>query len=322
MRHDWHYVEELAKTPRIIGRMIRLEQIDPNPEQPRTEIGDLSDLAASIKDKGVLEPLLVKPLPQQQRWLIIAGERRWRAARLAGLTEVPCIELDVDASQIAEIALIENLQRKDLNVWEEADGLAALCQRFGYTHEDVARRIGKSRSTVTESLTIASLPQSIRERCRQAKIGSKSTVLQIARQFDEAAMLDAIRAFENSQAALLKTVKAPLTEARSSAARSNDASENGVFEQDGDFRPEHNGALGGQEGLALDSRANGSVPSSVAMARTDSRGLLTDLSAPVRAYTYQPPAGAFKLALKFKKPADKTEIILALKEILSRLEED
>lgn len=192
MRHDQHYVEEISKKQRTIGRLIPIEKILPNPAQPRTEIGDLTDLAASIREKGVLEPLLVKPLDEREGWLVIAGERRWRAAQLVGLSEVPCIELDIDETQVAEIALIENLQRKDLTVWEEADGLASLSQRFGYTHEEIARRIGKSRSSVTESLTIASLPDEVRQRCVAANLNSKSAVLQIARQFDEKAMLDAV----------------------------------------------------------------------------------------------------------------------------------
>jgi ParB family chromosome partitioning protein len=120
--------------------------------------------------------------------MIIAGERRWRASRLAGLTEVPCIEMDLDEKEIAEIALIENLQRKDLNIWEEADGLRALADKFGYTQDDIARKISKSRSTVTELMTIAGLPSDIRERCRTADISSKSTLLEVARQFDDAAM--------------------------------------------------------------------------------------------------------------------------------------
>jgi ParB family chromosome partitioning protein len=114
--------------------------------------------------------------------MIIAGERRWRASKAAGLREVPCIEMEVDDRAVAEIALIENMQRKDLTAWEEADGLAALCERFGYTHEDVARKVGKSRSTVTEALSIASLPEVIREKCRRADIGAKSLLLQIVRQ--------------------------------------------------------------------------------------------------------------------------------------------
>ncbi|HEY0323666.1 MAG TPA: ParB/RepB/Spo0J family partition protein [Pyrinomonadaceae bacterium] len=190
MRHDAHYVEELAQhRPTPIGRMIALEKLDPNPLQPRVEIGDLEELTASIREKGVLEPLLVKPSEVGGRWMIIAGERRWRAAREAGIREVPCIEMDVDDRAVAEIALIENLQRKDLTPWEEADGLAALCDRFGYTHAEVARKVGKSRSTVTEVMSIASLPESVREKCRRADINSKSLLLQIVRQPDEGAMM-------------------------------------------------------------------------------------------------------------------------------------
>ena len=189
MRHDAHYVEELAtQKPTPIGRLIALDQLDPNPEQPRIEIGDLNDLTASIKEKGVLEPLLVKPSRINGRWMIIAGERRWRASKAAGLREVPCIEMDVDDRAVAEIALIENMQRKDLTAWEEADGLAALCERFGYTHEDVARKVGKSRSTVTEALSLVTLPEVIREKCRRADIGAKSLLLQIVRQPNVEAM--------------------------------------------------------------------------------------------------------------------------------------
>ncbi len=193
MRHDSHYVEEFARTPnRSIGKTIPIGQIVPNPNQPRVEIGELAELADSIKQKGVLEPLLVKP-NADGTWMIIAGERRWRASNLAGLREVPCIELDVDEQTVAEIALIENLQRKDLNVWEEADGLAALGSRYGYTHEEIAAKIGKSRSTVTEFFTIAGLPETIRAKCREADISSKSTLLEIARQFDERAMHDFLK---------------------------------------------------------------------------------------------------------------------------------
>jgi ParB family transcriptional regulator, chromosome partitioning protein len=188
MRHDAHYVEELTQsTTTHVGRMIPIDRLDANPDQPRTEIGDLTELTASIKEKGVLEPLLVKPM-HLGRWMIIAGERRWRSATAAGLTEMPCIEMDVDDSAVAEIALIENMQRKDLTPWEEADGLRALCERFGYTHEDVARKVGKSRSTVTEALSIASIPDSIRQICRESEITSKSLLLQIVRQPDDESM--------------------------------------------------------------------------------------------------------------------------------------
>jgi ParB family chromosome partitioning protein len=197
MRHDAHYVEELSRPNRSIGKILPINQVEPNPEQPRVEIGDLTELTQSIKEKGVLEPLLVKPNRRGGTWMIIAGERRWRAANLAGLREVPCIELDIDEKSIAEIALIENLQRKDLTIWEEADGLAALSEKFGYTHEEIAKKISKSRTTVTESMTIAGLPAVIRERCRESNIGAKSILLEIARQFDEAAMIEFLDKIQN-----------------------------------------------------------------------------------------------------------------------------
>jgi ParB family chromosome partitioning protein len=188
MRHDAHYVEELTQTKTThVGRMLPIDKLDANPDQPRREIGDLTELTASIREKGVLEPLLVKPM-RTGRWTIIAGERRWRAATAASLTEVPCIEMDVDESEVAEIALIENMQRKDLTPWEEADGLRALCERFGYTHEEVAKKVGKSRSTVTEALSIAAIPAEIREICRESEINSKSLLLQIVRQPDDESM--------------------------------------------------------------------------------------------------------------------------------------
>jgi ParB family chromosome partitioning protein len=189
MRHDSHYVEELSQhQPAAVGRMVALDKLDPNPEQPRVDFGDLTELTASIAEKGVLEPLLVKPSRSTGRWMIIAGERRYRAARAAGLTEVPCVEMDIDAGSVAEIALIENMQRKDLTVWEEADGLLALCERFGYTHEEVARKVGKSRSTVTEALSIAAIPADVRDMCREADVSAKSMLLQIVRQPDEEGM--------------------------------------------------------------------------------------------------------------------------------------
>ena len=194
MRHDAHYVEELAQhRPAQVGRMIPVDKLDPNPDQPRVEFGDLTELTASIAEKGVLEPLLVKPNRLTGRWMIIAGERRWRSAQKAGLKEVPCVEMEVDEGTVAEIALIENMQRKDLTVWEEADGLLALCERYGYTHDDVARKVGKSRTTVSEALAIARIPDDVREVCRTADINAKSSLLQIVRQPDD----DSMRRFAN-----------------------------------------------------------------------------------------------------------------------------
>lgn len=199
MRHDAHYVDEIAKNSRSIGKTIAIDRIIPNPNQPRNEIGDLEELTSSIKEQGVLEPLLVQP--KGDKWMIIAGERRWRASSAAGLTEVPCIELDIDDNTVAEIALVENLQRKDLNIWEIADGLADLVNRFDYTHDEIARKIGKSRTTVTESLAIAGLPESVRLRCREEKIEAKSTLIEISREFDEKAMhvlLDSVSSDEGA----------------------------------------------------------------------------------------------------------------------------
>lgn len=192
MRHDRHYVEELASLRGApIGRMLPIDRLEPNPQQPRIEFGDLEELVASVREKGVLEPLLVRPSQVGGRFMIISGERRFRAAREVGLTELPCIEMDVDDRAVAEIALIENLQRKDLTAFEEAEGLQVLAERFDYTHDEIAKKIGKSRSTVTEALTIAMLPNDIKEQCRRADINSKSLLLQVVRQPD----VDAMRHF-------------------------------------------------------------------------------------------------------------------------------
>lgn len=222
MRHDSHYVEELARSNRSFGKIIPINKIAPNPDQPRTEIGDLSELTASIKEKGILEPLLVKP-QNDGTYMIIAGERRWRAANLAGLREVPCIEFDFDDREVAEVALIENMQRKDLTIWEEADGLAALSDKFEYTHEQIAKKLGKSRSTVTETLTIAGLPDDIRKKCRASEITAKSTLLEVARQFDEKAMHKFLDAISNKDLTVKKVreIARPNTKTKSNTVQSN-----------------------------------------------------------------------------------------------------
>jgi len=191
LRHDSHYVEQLAaRSPGApIGRLIPIDRLEPNPNQPRVEIGDLSELVDSIRAVGVLEPILVRPAEIGGRFMIISGERRYRASLQAGLKEMPCIEMDVDDRMVAEIALIENLQRKDLTAFEEAEGLEALATRFHYTHEMIAQRVGKSRSSITEALSIATLPAEVKEQCRRADISSKSMLLQIVRLKDPALML-------------------------------------------------------------------------------------------------------------------------------------
>ena len=181
MRHDEHYVDALAAsagTP--VGRMIPIDQIDPNPNQPRQVMGDLSELIASITEKGIIEPLVVRP--RGERFQIIAGERRYQASVQVGLQELPVVIRDVDDAEMLELALIENLQRKDLTPFEESEALHGLAEGCGYTHEDLARRLGKSRTSVTESLALKAIPEEVRNLCRLADISSKSLLLQVVRQ--------------------------------------------------------------------------------------------------------------------------------------------
>ena len=148
MRHDSHFVDQLGRAAGSpIGQSIPVEDIDPNPNQPRQNVGDLSELIASIRQKGVLEPILVRH--KESRYQIVAGERRYRAAVEVGLPEIPCVIRDFSDAETMEVALIENLQRKDLTAFEEADGLRTLAEAHGYTHEMMAekrseeRRVGK-----------------------------------------------------------------------------------------------------------------------------------------------------------------------------------
>jgi len=191
MRHDSHYVESLTSySGAAIGRMIPVEQIRPNPDQPRKAIGDLRELTDSVREKGVLEPLLVRFVPREDCYYLISGERRYHAARAAGLREVPCIEKSADDAETLEIGLIENIQRKDLTPFEEADGLHRLATQFEYTHEDVARKIGRARSSVTETLSLRNIPEGLRKKCVEQGIVSKSLLLQIARQPNEKKMVE------------------------------------------------------------------------------------------------------------------------------------
>jgi len=181
MRHDEHYVEALASSAGApIGRLIPIDRIDPNPNQPRQVMGDLTELIASISEQGILEPLVVRP--RGDRFQIVAGERRYQAAVQANLRDLPVVIRDVDETEMVELALIENLQRKDLTPFEEAEALHSLAERCGYTHEDLAGRLGKSRTSVTESLALTAIPDSVRDLCRLADISSKSLLLQVVRQ--------------------------------------------------------------------------------------------------------------------------------------------
>jgi ParB family chromosome partitioning protein len=188
MRHDPHFVDQLVRpSGETIGRLIPIEEIAPNPDQPRQVLGDLEELTASIREKGVLEPLLVRRVGTQYQ--IIAGERRYRAAVEAGFSELPCVVRDTSDAEMMELALVENLQRKDLTPFEEGDGLRVLVEKYGYTHETMAEKLGKSRTTITEALSLSAMPEDVRQHCRRADIQSKSMLLQVVRQGDSGKML-------------------------------------------------------------------------------------------------------------------------------------
>lgn len=181
MRHDRHFVDELTRrTGDTIGRMLPVDSITSNSDQPRSSLGSLDDLVASVAHHGVLEPLLVRRR-SGGGYELVAGERRLHAAMEAGLTEVPCIELHVEDQQALEIALIENLQRKDLTPFEEAEGYRTLVEKYTYTHDQVAGALGRSRVTITEALRLLAIPEHIRDLCRHADINAKGILLEIAR---------------------------------------------------------------------------------------------------------------------------------------------
>jgi ParB family chromosome partitioning protein len=193
MRHDTHFVEELtARNDTPVGKMIPLSAIEPDPRQPRSAMGDLTELVSSIRDKGVLEPILVRPRSEElagMAYTIISGERRYRAAQEAGLYEIPAIEMDVDDQEALEIALIENLQRKDLTPFEEAEGYRALAERHDYTHDDIADAVGKSRTVVTESLSLLQMPARVRDTVQALGLASKSLLLEVLKAGDEGEMI-------------------------------------------------------------------------------------------------------------------------------------
>ncbi len=145
------------------GTMIPIEKVHPNPNQPRThfEEGPLKELTDSIRENGVLQPLLVRT--QGDSYEIIAGERRYQASKLAGLVEVPVIIKDVDDNKMLELALIENLQRSDLNPIEEARGYRQLISKSGMTQEALSKAVSKSRSSITNSLRLLDLPEQVQD---------------------------------------------------------------------------------------------------------------------------------------------------------------
>jgi ParB family chromosome partitioning protein len=196
MRHDTHFVDFISKKAAApLIRMISIERIEPNPRQARSELGNIEELMSSIRSRGILEPILVRPLGD--RYEIIAGERRYVAAKNIGLKEIPCLEMSVGDNEAMEISLIENLQRKDLDVFEEADGLKMLLETYGYSHAQISEKLGKARSTITEVINIAKIPAGVRSLCREISIDkNRSLLIEISKIGDERemrAMIEKIR---------------------------------------------------------------------------------------------------------------------------------
>lgn len=179
-KFDNHFVEEISSRTRTpVIRNIPMQKVVTNNQQPRKDFGDLDEMADSIKEKGILEPILVRP--KEGQFEIIAGERRYKAAIIAGLTEIPCIEYDIADNEALEISIIENIQRKDLTVYEKAFSLNSLSEIYGYTHEEIAKKIGKSRVTVSELIRVTDLPEEILERCAKLDISSKTFLLELVK---------------------------------------------------------------------------------------------------------------------------------------------
>ncbi len=190
---DRHYVAGLADgVSEIRYRLIPVDQVHPNPDQPRQRVGALGPLAESIKENGILQPIVVRRLGAKE-YQIIAGERRYAAARSAGIREIPCFEREADPGKSLELALVENLLRNDLTPFEEAMAYRGLIDEHDYTHETLGHRIGKTRTTVTETLTLLNIPFEIRELCWSSGIQSRRQLLRVARQPDKEAMSALVR---------------------------------------------------------------------------------------------------------------------------------
>lgn len=179
---------ENAVDDMVSANTLSINEIIPNKDQPRKTFdeGALQELADSIIQHGVLQPLLVRPLPSGG-YQLVAGERRWRASRIAGLKEVPVVIKELSDVETMEIAIIENLQREDLNPIEEAEGLQALIDRCGFTQEDVAVSVGKSRPAIANALRLLKLPPEVRDMTRNGDISAGHARALLA--FDNDAMI-------------------------------------------------------------------------------------------------------------------------------------
>lgn len=219
-------VEEQGKTVSL-----RISEIEPNREQPRKQFDEqaLLDLSASIAQHGVLQPLLVRPLAGGG-YQLVAGERRWRASRMAGLTEVPVVIREMTDQEAAELALIENLQRQDLNPMEEALGYRTLMQQYGMTQEEAALAVGKSRPAVANALRLLNLPDEIAELVSSGKLSAGHARTLLSFETPSAQMEAAQAAIKQdlSVRALEKMAKSTRSSNKERAARRRDSLYNEV----------------------------------------------------------------------------------------------
>jgi len=164
-----------TSTETRMPRRVPTDRVKPNPNQPRRSFSDsaLEELAASIREKGIIQPLIVRPDPSQaEHFQIVAGERRWRAAQLAQLHDLPVIIRDFNDTEVLEVAIIENIQRADLNALEEAQGYKQLIDRFGHTQEQLAQAMGKSRSHIANLMRLLALPDVIQDMLRAGQLSA------------------------------------------------------------------------------------------------------------------------------------------------------
>lgn len=164
-----------AGTPRRPDILVPIEKIFPNPDQPRRTFTaeQLSELAASIREKGIIQPLIVRERPgQADKYEIVAGERRWRAAQMAQLHLIPVLVREFDDIEVLEVAIIENIQRADLNAVEEAAGYRQLMEKFGHTQEKLSEVLGKSRSYIANLVRLLNLPDEVQEYVREGKLSA------------------------------------------------------------------------------------------------------------------------------------------------------
>jgi ParB family chromosome partitioning protein len=204
-RHAGHPVHHLSANEGFLFLPIGL--VRPNPDQPRQHFDDasLDDLTASVKEKGVLQPVLARKDPQSEGYILIAGERRWRAATAAGLAEIPAL-IRTQTDHL-EVALIENLQRENLSALEEAQALLKLKQARHYTDEQLAKIIGKSRQYVSDSLILDDLPEQIKAECQTSGKWSKSQLLQVLRAGDEQEMFALWQALKTGEVRTVRDLR-------------------------------------------------------------------------------------------------------------------